>query len=209
MSLILCIETGTDICSVGLARDGELISLRESDQGRDHARQVGVFVDELLSQTGIAPEELDAVAVGQITRFPTKAHFASWTGTAPIDASSGDHVRHRLSRGGNREINRVLHTMAIVQLRTKTTLGRSYYDRKRADGKTAMEALRCLKRRLSDVVYRTMLADYTNGAGAGPGGHQGASTGSSAAGSQPHTDTSKKSLPEPAVTDATTPLPKA
>ena len=56
MSLILCIETGTDICSVGLARDGELISLRESDQGRDHARQVGVFVDELLSQTGIAPE---------------------------------------------------------------------------------------------------------------------------------------------------------
>ena len=55
----------TDICSVGLARDGELISLRESDQGRDHARQVGVFVDELLSQTGIAPEELDAVAVGK------------------------------------------------------------------------------------------------------------------------------------------------
>ena len=60
MSLILCIETGTDICSVGLARDGELISLRESDQGRDHARQVGVFVDELLSQTGIAPEELES-----------------------------------------------------------------------------------------------------------------------------------------------------
>lgn len=65
MSLILCIETGTDICSVGLARDGELISLRESDQGRDHARMVGVFVDELLTQTGIAPEELDAVAVGK------------------------------------------------------------------------------------------------------------------------------------------------
>ena len=64
MSLILCIETGTDICSVGLARDGELISLRESDQGRDHARQVGVFVDELLSQTGIAPEELDAAVAG-------------------------------------------------------------------------------------------------------------------------------------------------
>ena len=56
MSLILCIETGTDICSVGLARDGELISLRESDQGRDHARQVGVFVDELLSQTGMLPK---------------------------------------------------------------------------------------------------------------------------------------------------------
>ena len=65
MSLILCIETGTDICSVGLARDGELISLRESDRGRDHARQVAVFVDELLSQTEITPDELDAVAVGK------------------------------------------------------------------------------------------------------------------------------------------------
>ena len=64
MSLILCIETGTDICSVGIARDGELISLRESDEGRDHAKKVGVFVDELLRETGISPDELDAVAVG-------------------------------------------------------------------------------------------------------------------------------------------------
>lgn len=64
MSLILCIETGTDICSVGIARDGELVSLRESDEGRDHAKKVGVFVDELLRETGISPDELDAVAVG-------------------------------------------------------------------------------------------------------------------------------------------------
>ena len=64
MSLILCIETGTDICSVGIARDGELISLRESDEGRDHAKRVGVFVDELLRETGVLPDELDAVAVG-------------------------------------------------------------------------------------------------------------------------------------------------
>ena len=60
MALILCIETGTDICSVGIARDGELISLRESDEGRDHARQVGVFVDELLDEMGLQPEDLDA-----------------------------------------------------------------------------------------------------------------------------------------------------
>lgn len=64
MSLILCIETGTDICSVGIARDGELMSLRESDQGRDHAKQVAVFVDELLRETGVKSDELDAVAVG-------------------------------------------------------------------------------------------------------------------------------------------------
>ena len=64
MALILCIETGTDICSVGLSRDGELISLRESDEGRDHAKRVGVFVDELLRENNVAPDELDAIAVG-------------------------------------------------------------------------------------------------------------------------------------------------
>ena len=64
MSLILCIETGTDICSVGLARDGELVSLRESDEGRDHAKNVAVFVDELLRENGVAAEELSAIAVG-------------------------------------------------------------------------------------------------------------------------------------------------
>ena len=65
MALILCIETGTDICSVGIARDGELVALRESDEGRDHARQVGVFVDELLREQQMQPEDLDAVAVGK------------------------------------------------------------------------------------------------------------------------------------------------
>ena len=64
MALILCIETGTDICSVGLSKDGELISLRESDEGRDHAKKVACFVDELLRETGVQPDELDAVAVG-------------------------------------------------------------------------------------------------------------------------------------------------
>ena len=64
MSLILCIETGTNICSVGISRDGELVSLRESAEGRDHAKHVGVFVDELLRETGVMPDELDAVAVG-------------------------------------------------------------------------------------------------------------------------------------------------
>lgn len=65
MALILCIETGTDICSVGIAKDGELISLRESDEGRDHAKKVGVFVDELFKQTGISPDDIEAVAVGK------------------------------------------------------------------------------------------------------------------------------------------------
>ncbi len=65
MGLILCIETGTDICSVALAKDGEMIALRESDLGKDHARKVGVFTQELLQENGIEPDELDAVAVGR------------------------------------------------------------------------------------------------------------------------------------------------
>ena len=100
--------------------------------------------------------------VGDITRFPDRGHFASWNGTAPIDASSGDNVRHRLSRAGNRQINRALHIMATVQLRNPTE-GRSYYDRKKAAGKTSMESMRCLKRRLSDIVYRHMLDDAAHG----------------------------------------------
>lgn len=65
MATILCIETGTDICSVGIARDGELLSLRESDEGRDHAGKVGIFTDELFSETGVTAADIDAVAVGK------------------------------------------------------------------------------------------------------------------------------------------------
>jgi transposase len=96
--------------------------------------------------------------IGDVRRFASRAHFASWNGTAPIDASSGEQNRHRLSRAGNRRINRALHIMAIVPLRHDTE-GRRYYRRRLAAGNTPMEALRALKRRLSDVVYRQMLAD--------------------------------------------------
>ena len=96
--------------------------------------------------------------VGDIARFPDRNHFASWTGTAPIDASSGQHLRHRLSRAGNRRLNHVLYIAGIVQLRNDTA-GRAYYRRKLAAGKTSMEAMRCLRRRLSDAVYRQLVAD--------------------------------------------------
>ena len=139
---------------------------------------------------------------------PTKAHFASWNGTAPIDASSGDHVRHRLSRGGNRQINRVLHIMATVQLRNPTE-GRAYFDRKKATGKTSMEAMRALKRRLSDVVYRQLLADAMRPSATGPGGHPGNDSDSSVAGSHPDTDTSDQSLPGPATSKPKTVMPAA
>jgi transposase len=83
--------------------------------------------------------------VGDVHRFRSAAAFASYTGTAPIEVSSGDVVRHRLSRAGDRQLNCCLHTMAITQLQ-RDCPGRTYYLRKRADGKSHKEALRCLKR---------------------------------------------------------------
>ncbi len=107
--------------------------------------------------------------VGSINRFRSEAAFASFTGTAPIEVSSGEVVRHRLSRAGDRGLNHALHMMALTQLQGRTP-GRAYYQRKRAEGKSHKEAMRCLKRRLSDVVYRRLRADAT-AAEAGPGGH--------------------------------------
>ncbi|WP_211754719.1 IS110 family transposase [Nocardioides gansuensis] len=93
-------------------------------------------------------------------RYPTRDAFAAANGTAPIPASSGRTVRHRYNPGGNRQLNKALYTIAITQIGADTE-GRAYYHRKRAAGKTSREALRSLKRRLSDLVYRTMLTDAT------------------------------------------------
>jgi transposase len=169
---------------------------------------------ELAAATGSGLQDLTGVGpsgaarligdVADISRFATRGHFAAWNGTAPLDVSSGDQNRHRLSRAGNRRINRALHIMAVVQLRHDTE-GRAYYRRKPAAGKTPMEAMRALKRRLSDVVYKQMVKDAQK-AGTGPGGHAGATLQSSAANLIPMIDTSDKSLPGPAEPQPRTPL---
>jgi len=126
-------------------------------------------IDTLVKATGTHLPELYGIGpviagrilaeVGDVARFPTKDHFASYNGTAPIDVSSGDQVRHRLSGAGNRRINHAIHMMAVTQIRQPLSPGREYDERKRLDGKTPKEALRCLKRRLSDVVYRQLVVD--------------------------------------------------
>jgi transposase len=110
---------------------------------------------------------------GPVARFPTEAHFAAYTGAAPREVSSGDHIRHRLNRGGDRQLNRALHTIAITQIARPGSDGRQFYDRKRAEGKTGKEALRALKRRLAGTVYRTMLNDYRTHTRTGPAGQPG------------------------------------
>ena len=191
-----------------LVGDLEQIYARKKAADKELKALVAATGTGLLDLHGIGPSGAARllVEVGDITRFPDRNHFASWTGTAPIDASSGDHVRHRLSRGGNRQINRVLHIMATVQLRNPTE-GRAYYDRKKADGKSSNEAMRCLKRRLSDAVYRVMVDDLATDERTGPGGQRGNDSDSSATGSQPNAGSSDKPLPGPATTQPRTPLP--
>ena len=93
-----------------------------------------------------------------IGRFASADHYAAYNGTAPVEYSSGGKTKHRLSMRGNRVLNHAIHMAAVTQIRHDTG-GRIYYDKKQAEGKTRKEALRALKRRISDVVYRKLVAD--------------------------------------------------
>ncbi|MFG3602422.1 IS110 family RNA-guided transposase [Micromonospora chersina] len=164
----------------------------------------------LMGLHGIGPSGAARLLadVGDIRRFADRDRFASWNGTAPLDASSGAQQRHRLSRAGNRRINRTLHIMAVVQLRNRTE-GRAYFDAKKAAGKTSMEAMRALKRRLSNVVYARMLADQKRRQVAGPGGHSGTTLQSSVTDLTPDIGSSDKPLPGPATSQPRPLVPAA
>ena len=95
---------------------------------------------------------------GDVRRFPSAGHYARYNATAPIEASSGPKTRHRLNPNGNRQLNHAIHIAALGQI-SHDTPGRAYYLRKQAEGKSRKEAMRCLKRRISDAVYRQLRAD--------------------------------------------------
>jgi transposase len=132
---------------------------------------------------------------GDITRFPTRDRFAAFNGTAPIEVSSGGRKIWRLSRRGNRTLNHAIHMAAVTQVRWRHSPGRAYYDRKIAEGKTPKEALRALKRRISDALWAAMVADAQRAASvpssspskAGSGGQPGNDSVASAADSHPET----------------------
>jgi transposase len=96
---------------------------------------------------------------GDPTRFASADHYAAYNGTAPIEYSSGGNRKHRLSLRGNRILNHAIHMAAVAQISKPTSAGCAYYNRKQAEGKTKKEALRALKRRISDIVYRRLQAD--------------------------------------------------
>jgi transposase len=143
--------------------------------------------------------------VADIARFPSRDRFASYNGTAPIEVSSGERRRKifRLSRRGNRRLNHAIHMAAVTQIRYRHSPGRAYYDRKIAQGHTGKEAIRALKRRISDAVYRQLRVDADQAGrqlGAGPGGHTGNDSVACAAGSHPEHRLFGQATPEPDTT---------
>jgi len=131
----------------------------------DISSRMIVALDEngtrLLNVDGVGP--VLAVRLlgrtGRASRFRSAAAFANYSGVAPIEVASGEHARHRLSRSGDRQLNSALHLVAVTQVRMRNSAGHRYFDHKIATGKTRNEAMRCLKRRIADHVWRLMLAD--------------------------------------------------
>jgi hypothetical protein len=141
--------------------------------------------------------------VRQVFRFPDRDHFAAYNGTAPVEVSSGGRKIYRLSLRGNRRLNHAIHMAAISQIRHKHSQGRAYYDKKLAEGKTHKEALRCLKRRISDAIYAALVTDARRAAALrpqGPGGQPGNRSVSRATGSHPAHRLFGQATPGPATT---------
>src|SRR5262249_12544826 len=138
---------------------------------------------------GVGPVIAAAItgAVGAVSRFADRDRFAAYNGTAPIEVASGGRRIHRLSLRGNRRLNHAIHMAAITQIRYAHSPGRAYFDRKIAQGKTSKEALRALKRQLSDVIYARLKAGAAcrrsgvPAAAEGPGGQSGNGSVSTAA----------------------------
>jgi transposase len=186
--------------TVELIGELEAIDKKIKAADRDLKALVVARGSTLMGLHGIGPAGAARLLadVGDIRRFADRDRFASWNGTAPLDASSGNQHRHRLSRAGNRRINRTLHIMAAVQLRNRT-VGRAYFDAKKAAGKTPMEAIRALKRRLSNLVYARMIQDQNRRQVTDPGGHSGTTLQSSVTDLTPDIGPSDKPLPGPAT----------
>ncbi len=143
-----------------IMRDIRTLERKIADLNERIEAEVEASATSLTEIFGIGPILAAKIigTVGSVARFSTKAYFASYSGTAPVEASSGEMVRHRLSLAGNRKLNNALHMVAVCQARSDVR-GRAYYRKKIAEGKSRKEALRCLKRRISDAVFKSLMAD--------------------------------------------------
>jgi transposase len=187
-----------------------LADLRRLDaQLRDTRKKLAAAVKTsgttLTQVFGVGPVVAGTIIgdVGDVARFPGRDHFAAYNGTAPAGVSSGNRKVCRLSLRGNRRINHAIHMAAINWIRHRHSDGRAYYEKKLAEGKTHKEALRSLKRRISDAIFARLQADARQAAEVsvtGPGGQPGNDSASSAASSHPARQLFGQATPGPGTT---------
>jgi transposase len=160
-------RTDTDRIRVQLAKELIADLRRFDEQLATNSKELTRLLDEhgsrLRQVDGIGPVLAARILgrTGHPSRFPSAAAYANYTGTAPIQIASADFSRHRLSRYGDRQLNSAIHTVAMIQIRMSASVGRKYYDKKIAEGKSPRSAARCLKRHLAGYLWRIMLADET------------------------------------------------
>jgi transposase len=184
-------------------RDADRSVIRHARRGtkKKLATAVRASGTSLTEVSGAGPV-IGATIIGDVrdvSRFRGRDHFAAYNGTAPIEVSSGNRIVHRLSMRGSRRLNHAIHMAAVTQVRYQHSDGRAYYDKKIAEGKTGKEALRALKRQISDVIYQRLTADAARRA-QGPGGQTGNDSAASAAGSHPERRLFGQATPGPAPT---------
>lgn len=164
--LLGTVKITSPVIAERLATCHQLIDeIRTLDRARDDVRErtaaaviaSGTTVTEVFG-IGSLMAAVIVGRVGDVRRFPSSGHFARHNGTAPIEASSGPKARHRLNPRGDRQLNHAIHTAALTQIRNDTP-GRAYYLRKQSEGKSRKEAMRALKRHISDAVYQRLIAD--------------------------------------------------
>ncbi len=192
---------------IELARDLIEDLVRLDEQMKASTKRVAIAVaasgTTLTDLYGVGPV-VAAMVIGHtkdVGRFATRDRYASYTGTGPIEVSSGPRQVHRVSKRGNRQLNHAIHIVAVTQIRYPGTEGRVYFDRKVAEGKTGKEALRALKRRISDALYRQLQigADRRQPAETKRAreGEQGAALQPARPALTPNTGSSDKPLPHP------------
>jgi|HubBroStandDraft_3_1064219.scaffolds.fasta_scaffold26335_1 transposase len=187
-----------------LTEDLRGIDARIRETRKKAAAAVRAAGTSLTGLFGVGPVIAAAVIgdVRHVSRFPDRDHFAAYNGTAPIEVSSGGRKVYRLSRRGNRRLNHAIHMAAITQIRYRHTKGRAYYDKKLAEGKTGKEALRALKRQISDAIFACLQEDARRAAAAAaksPGGQPGNHSATRAAGSHPDHRLFGQATPGPAI----------
>jgi transposase len=177
------------IAPAGAVEDLRGIDARIRETRKKLAVAVQATGTSLTGLSGVGPVAAAAVIgdVRDVSRFGGRDPFAACNGTAPIEVSSGPRKIYRLSRRGNRRLNHAIHMAAVTQIGHRHSQGRACYDKKLAEGKTPKEALRSLKRQVSNAIFACLQADARRAAARtqGPGGQTGNDSAASAAGSHP------------------------